>query len=1009
MAKKDKLFVACLCAAAFCACGCGDSGKSSCSEAKDCGDPAVYMCNTDNECEVRADAHCANKKADSGETDVDCGGTCSSKCAIGKKCSVDNDCGTGFCGEKKVCEAKTCASNDECKNVGGTCDDTLHQCVTCSDGLKNGTETDVDCGGSCSAKCEGGKTCKTGSDCENGVCKDGTCSSEKAAVADPNDLVINEVFDSAKASSVFDLNNDHVACEFIEIANTSDKLVSLDGLSLEMLRTDDDKNKTVSVPLSGVLPAKNLLVVHTCDADDLPLPDDAVSFWAATNNGEKVTKLFSLTSTASYEMVISDGTASTPAVEVVVSTTKNKSSLNRSPEFDASSPMKLTTELKEADSSVASFATPGYCLNGGTYSKDCKDGGSNPGPGPDPKPDPSLTTCSSVEQCTTEDFTCTTEVDSRISVGHCVQLCTDDCNAMGNGWSCFLPEFLDPDFDPTDFDPDDSLGVCVSWSNGVLDVSETDIDCGCQLCHSEADYTKYEIGDSFKCGEGKACNFNGDCLSGVCTGGRCVGGGSQQPSASPSDLVINEVMAAEDTTASSKSFFTMNGDRTKECKFIEIVNKTNKSLSVDNCSVILNRTDVDNKTSKSALTGTIQPNNVIVVHNCKEEDGKLGLPAGALEATLSGVTNITQGGAFDAWIQCGEIEGKHKEVPKALKGTSMTLAEDLDTETDMTKHTDVNPNAFASPGYCANGGLFTENCTMDCHNEGESCGGSCAKCDNGKHCNSEADCKSGLCEGNVCIASTSNVGDYHNLFINEVLLSPKTGSSPLTFNPVQNVNGCKFVEILNLDADHSFALDGLYLRFENLDDGSASKVVIDLSGTINANNAFVVLGSDCSESLVLPEGVNSMTSTTLKSVAMGKNWGISIDDGTEEADPTHNFVWSKISSGNGISQTHAPDRDVESEIKKHNDASVDAQEGWLASPGYCVNGGLFVDNCEIASKPSDKLPNGEGCMGHTDCESGFCNSDYICEEDESMKPSGASCTSNYECKSGVCKDDDTCQ
>jgi hypothetical protein len=44
----------------------------------------------------------------------------------------------------------------------------------CSDGERNGTETDVDCGGAC-APCEGGKACKVGGDCRGAVCRNLAC------------------------------------------------------------------------------------------------------------------------------------------------------------------------------------------------------------------------------------------------------------------------------------------------------------------------------------------------------------------------------------------------------------------------------------------------------------------------------------------------------------------------------------------------------------------------------------------------------------------------------------------------------------------------------------------------------------------------------------------------------------------------------------------------------------------------------------------------------------------
>jgi hypothetical protein len=47
---------------------------------------------------------------------------------------------------------------------------------TCSDGVKNGTESDVDCGGSC-APCADGKHCGAAAECTTGQCTGGTCCS----------------------------------------------------------------------------------------------------------------------------------------------------------------------------------------------------------------------------------------------------------------------------------------------------------------------------------------------------------------------------------------------------------------------------------------------------------------------------------------------------------------------------------------------------------------------------------------------------------------------------------------------------------------------------------------------------------------------------------------------------------------------------------------------------------------------------------------------------------------
>ena len=52
---------------------------------------------------------------------------------------------------------------------------------TCYDGVLSAGETDVDCGGVCSAKCKRGKTCGADEDCESGTCKKGVCKGWKTS------------------------------------------------------------------------------------------------------------------------------------------------------------------------------------------------------------------------------------------------------------------------------------------------------------------------------------------------------------------------------------------------------------------------------------------------------------------------------------------------------------------------------------------------------------------------------------------------------------------------------------------------------------------------------------------------------------------------------------------------------------------------------------------------------------------------------------------------------------
>ena len=81
----------------------------------------------------------------------------------------DVDCG-GVC---PTCEdGRTCNQASDCRS--GVCENDACAPPACDDGLINGNETDVDCGGDCPecAVCLG---CDEDADCETGLCQEGLC------------------------------------------------------------------------------------------------------------------------------------------------------------------------------------------------------------------------------------------------------------------------------------------------------------------------------------------------------------------------------------------------------------------------------------------------------------------------------------------------------------------------------------------------------------------------------------------------------------------------------------------------------------------------------------------------------------------------------------------------------------------------------------------------------------------------------------------------------------------
>ena len=137
----------------------------------DCGGASAPKCDNDKGCFAPDDCkskNCvANKCAPSttpgndhdgiqnnDETDVDCGGAAAPKCVNGKKCKVGGDCASATCGK------------------GNVCVDPSH-----SDGVKNLGETDIDCGGpdAASPRCDANKGCGDATDCKDKVCTGNVC------------------------------------------------------------------------------------------------------------------------------------------------------------------------------------------------------------------------------------------------------------------------------------------------------------------------------------------------------------------------------------------------------------------------------------------------------------------------------------------------------------------------------------------------------------------------------------------------------------------------------------------------------------------------------------------------------------------------------------------------------------------------------------------------------------------------------------------------------------------
>jgi hypothetical protein len=116
---------------------------------------------------------CTDGVPNGAETDLDCGGGSCPGCPTGDGCFLSSDCAVGGC-SGGVCQPP-CTSGTECPS--GVCTGGFCRVPNCADGARNGSETDVDCGGSAPTcvRCAAGDTCAVASDCESRVCSGGLC------------------------------------------------------------------------------------------------------------------------------------------------------------------------------------------------------------------------------------------------------------------------------------------------------------------------------------------------------------------------------------------------------------------------------------------------------------------------------------------------------------------------------------------------------------------------------------------------------------------------------------------------------------------------------------------------------------------------------------------------------------------------------------------------------------------------------------------------------------------
>ena len=133
-----------------------------------CGDSGNESGDAATSVDSAADASADGSSA--GDSQVSVAATCTD--AIQNGSESDVDCG-GSC-PTKCADSKACGAPADC--TSGVCTGNVCAAAACTDTVKNGDESDVDCGGSCPTKCADTKACTAPSDCLSAVCTGNVCA-----------------------------------------------------------------------------------------------------------------------------------------------------------------------------------------------------------------------------------------------------------------------------------------------------------------------------------------------------------------------------------------------------------------------------------------------------------------------------------------------------------------------------------------------------------------------------------------------------------------------------------------------------------------------------------------------------------------------------------------------------------------------------------------------------------------------------------------------------------------
>ncbi|MFP4111398.1 MAG: hypothetical protein ACLFUO_00195 [Candidatus Woesearchaeota archaeon] len=729
---------------AQCENGIFESGEADIDCGGDCpGCPEGKNCTSDSDCytglfctnEVCSRPSCNDNRENGLETDIDCGGNCD-QCGLNKRCNFDSDCSSGLhCDSSGTCQVIPATCSDGVKNndetdvdCGGSClacenqmecdsdsdcrsnfCNALGFCTspTCSDEVQNGLETDVDCGGNtCKSyphfqRCASGESCKVNTDCENYNCVDGISCAEEVPDTCSNEVIDGLETDVDCGGEECGACPDGLNCS-VDSDCWSEICDPVTGNCIEESCSNGELNSGESdIDCGG--PCKN------CEnGDDCNLDSDCMSGTCLDTGICGVLTIPPYCQNGDYnpdygETDIDCGGECGRCDEGQNCSTGNDCKTGLYCDSDAGFCAKPTCSDGKRNGLETDVDCGGSCSGCGSgkncnEDEDCQNG----------------MICGSSDTCQVIPQTCSDGVknqdESDVDCGGSCLKCQDGLNCTSDS-DC-----------ANGFCNSTDMCATPSCDDGIQNGDETDVDCG-GSCKSSPDFQR--------CDPGLSCLVNTDCHNYDCVDGTC----RVELDESCSDGVKNNDETDVDCGGSCSPCSTgLNCSVDSDCVNNLCHDTLLKCLS-DPCNDGIqngDETDVDcgGNCGKCSSGDRCEDDSDCISGNCDPDENKCRAP---LPTCDDGISN-----GFESDTDCGGPTCPGCDIGEDCLDSGDCISASCDP---------LGLTCIEMPDTCSDGVKNNDETDVDC-------GGSCEQCELDMDCTRDADCSSGLCDDstNTCIA-----------------------------------------------------------------------------------------------------------------------------------------------------------------------------------------------------------------------------------------------------------------